>query len=170
MRRLQETHETASLALISLELILSMRSFIGITQLFRLTIFKDQVMITEIHFEMGKYKIIWVKDNVMKIVSVFGAMTMSALLALPVLAAPLNKYMDDSPATFIQQQLAPEEVRRRLNDKMQRSIQILNNMEGEEKAQWIREYKERLKQAIEAGDYLKAAYYSGILDHIEQQN
>ncbi|SER08250.1 hypothetical protein SAMN05421690_10082 [Nitrosomonas sp. Nm51] len=103
----------------------------------------------------------------MKIVSVFSAIAISALLVAPVPAAPLNKYMDDSPAAVIQAQPTPEDVKRRLNDKMQRSIQILNNMEEDEKTQWIQEYQKRLKQAIETNDYLKAAYYREILDQVE---
>ncbi|SES84246.1 UvrB/uvrC motif-containing protein [Nitrosomonas marina] len=104
----------------------------------------------------------------MGIVSGFVAIMVMALQISPVLAAPLNKYMDDSPTSLIQQQPAPDDIRRRLNDKMQRSIQILNNMKAEEKSQWIREYEKRLEQAIEAGDYLKAAYYRGILEQVER--
>ena len=105
----------------------------------------------------------------MKIVSVFGLIFLSVLVVSPIFAGSLNKYMDEPPAPVYQQQqqFSPDEVKRRLNDKMQRSIQILNTMEGEEKERWIREYQNRLKKALAAGNHLKAAYYRGILEQVE---
>lgn len=104
----------------------------------------------------------------MKIVSVLGAFILATLMISSVLAGPLDKYRDDSPAPPVyQQQFSPDEVKRRLNDKMQRSIQLLNAMEGEEKERWIREYKKRLEEALASGNHLKAAYYRGILEGTE---
>ena len=104
----------------------------------------------------------------MKIVAVFGITILSTLMISPVPAGSLDKYRDDFPATSVyQQQFSPDEMKRRLNEKMKRAIQILNTMEGEEKEHWINEYKNRLEEALASGNHLKAAYYRGILEGAE---
>lgn len=103
----------------------------------------------------------------MKIIFVLGMMFLFGAYVPLIHAGSLNKYADDEPAPGYNQQFSPEEVKRRLNDKMHRSIQLLNGMDGVEKERWVNEYKDRLRKAEASMNYLKAAYYRGILEQVE---
>ncbi len=107
------------------------------------------------------------KKLLVKIIFVLGIIFLFGAYALQIHAGSLNKYAEDESAPAYNQQFSPDEVKRRLNNKMYRSIQLLNEMEGAEKQRWINEYKVRLREAEESMDYLKAAYYRGILEQVE---
>lgn len=103
----------------------------------------------------------------MKIIFVLGMMFLLGVYVLQTHAGSLNKYAEEEPAPGYNQPFSPEEVKRRLNDKMRKSIRLLNEMDGVEKQRWINEYKDRLRKAEASMNYLKAAYYRGILEQVE---
>ncbi len=103
----------------------------------------------------------------MKIVFVLGMMFLFGAYVPQIHAGSLNKYADEEPAPRYDQQFSPEVIKRRLNDKMRRSIRLLNEMGGVEKQRWVNEYKDRLRKAEASMNYLKAAYYRGILEQVE---
>jgi len=96
-----------------------------------------------------------------------GVMFLFFIFVTPVFAGSLGKYTDEPSAPAYQQQFSPEEVKRRLNNKMERAINILNAMDDDEKQKWIAKYKQKMAAAEADGDYLKSSYYRGILEQVE---
>lgn len=97
----------------------------------------------------------------------FGIMFLFITLVTSVSAGSLGKYTDELSAPVYQQQFSPEEVKRRLNNKMERAISLLNAMDDDEKRIWIAKYKQNMVEAEADGNYLKAAYYRGILEQVK---
>jgi len=102
-----------------------------------------------------------------KIIFVLGMIFLFGAYIPQIHAGSLNKYAGEEPAPGYNQQFSPDEVKRRLNNKMHRSIQLLNGMDGVEKQRWIEEYEARLEEAEKSMNYLKAAYYRGILEQVK---
>ena len=94
-------------------------------------------------------------------------LALSILFPLAAAAGSLGKYDEPSRSAPVQQQLSPDEVKARLNEKMAQAIKVLNSMKGEEKQRWIAHYERKLKEASNRKDYLEAAYYRGILDGVK---